>query len=445
MDIAKHPLYSDFTDRWRVMRDVVEGEDQVKERGDEYLPKPDGMSDPAFTAYKKRAEFPDIVASTIRGMVGLMTEQDLAIELPKALEGLREKATKSGVTLNGLYRRIIREVLIAGRFGLLSDLDSEGNPILSGYVAEAVMNWDVDADENLSLVSLNETEQRRSDDNVWGEHGACRELSIVDGVAMYSLIGSIAGRSDGDESELVPLSKKGNRPLDFLPFVFIDTNDLTPEPDEVPLYGLARCAIALYQLSADYRKTLFQTSQPQAWISGISPDDAPKVVGAGVWVLPQNAQAGYLEFAGAGAGAQRQAMTDKRLEAVQLGAKLFESTNNSAESGEALKTRFVSETATLKIIAKTAASGLEKALKNLAVWLGANPDEVVVRPHTDWADHSLDPNGINSLVNSWQSAALPKEDMFLKLQQGGIIRPELTFEEYEGALDQEPPLIGEAQ
>jgi len=44
-----------------------------------------------------------------------------------------------------------------------------------------------------------------------------------------------------------------------------------------------------------------------------------------------------------------------------------------------------------------------------------------------------------------QSAALPKEDMFLKLQQGGIIRPELTFEEYEGALDQEPPLIGEAQ
>ena len=138
---AKHPKY-EFQPSWQLMRDAVDGEDAVKAKGTDYLPMKSGivaMTDAvkqkaAYEAYKLRAEFPELVAPTIRGAVGTMLDKPATVELPTALEGMIERATRDGLTLDALHRNIAIELMTVGRFGLLPSI-FDGSPYLAGYVA----------------------------------------------------------------------------------------------------------------------------------------------------------------------------------------------------------------------------------------------------------------------------------------------------------------------
>src|SRR5690606_8251943 len=124
----------------------------------------------AYDAYKDRAEFPDLVALTVRGAVGTVLDQAAEIELPDALEPLRERATRDGLTLEALHRRIATELMTTGRYGVLPGIDETGNPYLAGYVAESIINWDVDGSQTADFLVLDETGQERDrNTNAWEE------------------------------------------------------------------------------------------------------------------------------------------------------------------------------------------------------------------------------------------------------------------------------------
>ncbi len=82
-------------------------------------------------------------------------------------------------------------------------------------------------------------------------------------------------RAPGDE---VTPSGRGNAKLNEIPFVVIGARDLSLPPELPPLLGVARSAIALYQLSADYRWQLFMTGQETLVVIN---GDPPSAVGAG--------------------------------------------------------------------------------------------------------------------------------------------------------------------
>lgn len=122
---TKHPLWTAMADKWELMRDTTAGETAVKEAGTTYLPQPSGFkSQPdggraLYEAYQKRAQFPEIVEPTIRGMVGVIHRTEAQIEMPDAMQPLWEKATKDGLPLEALHRRITAELLTTGRYSLL--------------------------------------------------------------------------------------------------------------------------------------------------------------------------------------------------------------------------------------------------------------------------------------------------------------------------------------
>lgn len=443
MDLKQtHPLYRAFLDRWQLMADVLEGEDAVKAKGEAYLPMPPGMRDKAeggvnlpYENYKARAQFYEIVAPTVRGLAGVMHRTPATIELPPALEFMREQATRDGMTLDALHRRITHQVLSFGRYGLLADVNERGEPVIATYAATAIRNWD----DIGTLVVLDETGDELNPESLaWTRKEQFRVLRLEDGryvARLYDPSGNVQ-----DEAE--PQGLGGVR-LSEVPFVFIDTNDLTPDPDEVPLIGLGRIALALYRKSADYEQALFMTSQPTAVVIGV--DDAetvPKEIGAGaLWLLPPGGDAKYLEFTGAGISAQRQAMQDDQARAVQLGARMMEDQQRNAESGEALELRYSSQTATLATISQTVASGLEKALRHCAVFAGANPDDVHVVPHTDFLQKRLSAQEILALVSSWQAGAFSKSTLFENLQAGGVIDPDKSFDDEQAEIETEAPTI----
>lgn len=451
---ATHPSYDAFAPSWRLMRDCMAGEDEVKSKGERYLPMKSGtraISDvalraAAYDAYKLRAEFPELVAPTVRGAVGTMLDQAPVIELPASMEGLRERATRDGLSLDALHRRIATELMVTGRYGVLPGISSSGNPYLAGYVTEAITNWDTDQEQRPDWLMLNESrlELDRSTGK-WEQAEQYREC-FVDG-GRYGAREWVKSGSGWVATEPVEAATPKRAPLDELPFVFIDTNDLTPDPDDVPLYGLGKLAVRVYRLDADYTFALHMTSEPTPWANGFSDPaeavkngQAPTTLGSSkLWLLPEGATAGYLEFTGPGLEAQQKAIQNSLDRAVIFGANLLADTGKTAESGEAIKLRLGNQTSTLKTIAMTSAAGLERALRNLATWMGEDPDKVTVKPNLDFFDHSLSPQEITAIVAGWQAGAFSRQTMFDRFKKGELVPADRTFEEEQDLIDTATP------
>lgn len=452
---SRHPAYTAFAPFWRLMRDAVDGEDAIKAKGTTYLPMKSGivaMTDmakqtQAYEAYKLRAEFPELVAPTIRGSVGTMLEKPAIIELPDALEPLREKATRDGMTLDALHRRITVELMTVGRYGLLPGIANDGSPYLAGYVTEAITNWD-DTDHVVDWLMLDESKKvlDRST-GMWTDLERYRECYVEEG-RYHSRVWTL-GKGGWDADEPVAASgpaKRGQeRPIDFLPFVFIDATDLSADPDDVPLYGLAKLAVRVYRMDADYTFALHMTSEPTPVAIGFdSPADAvkegkaPTTLGSSkLWLLPKGGDAKYLEFSGPGLEQQAKAIEATLQRAIIFGAQLFAENKRTAESGEAIKTRLGNQHATLRSIALNSAAGLEKALKNIATWVNADPNKVKVTPNLDFADHALSAQEITAIVTGWQANAYSWRTAFDRLQKGGIIPDDRKPEDELALIDQD--------
>src|SRR5690606_35927643 len=107
-----HPGYAERKPEWVSMRDFYQGETAVKAKGQIYLPatksmKLDGMKRgelglEIYESFLTRAIFPEYVKDAVEAYIGLLHQKPANIELPSALEPLREKATMHGESLDML-------------------------------------------------------------------------------------------------------------------------------------------------------------------------------------------------------------------------------------------------------------------------------------------------------------------------------------------------------
>lgn len=435
------------------MRDAFDGEDCVKTKGEKYLPMKSGtaaIADPtlkkqAYEAYKLRAEFPELVAPTVRGSVGIMLKQPANIALPKSMEFLRTRATRDGLTLDALHRRIAIELMAIGRYGVLPGIDTDGTPYLAGYSAESIINWD-STNNSPDYVVLDESGYVRDrGTGSWDEVCKYLECGMEDG-NFYTKEWLQDGKKFAAQKATVAADRL-KRPLKVFPFVFFSTNDLSAEPDDVPLYGLGRLAVRIYRLDADYTTSLHMTSEPTPVVIGFPDAKAakednmlPKGIGAStLWVLPMGGDAKFLEFTGPGISAQKTAIADALTEAVAFGSQILVDTSKSAESGDAIQLRLGNQYSLLHLIAQNSASGLERALKNIATWIGEDPDDVKVTPNLEFFDKPLDAQTLTALVAGWQQGAYSYSTMFDRLKRGNIVPMDRTEDDEKKLMAEDPP------
>lgn len=455
---ARHPLYVKFSDKWSRMRAVFDGEDTIKQGKDSYLPIPSGMTakdggikyTPMYEAYILRAQFPEILEPTVRGMNGVLHGQDAVFELPASVTHMELYATLDALTLAGLHRRVTEEILTVGRYALLADVNDLGESYIAPYVAEAVVNWDtmvVEGELVFSFVVLNESGPKRDPETwEWIETEQFRVLELDEDGNYQATLWIKSEKGDWMIQEGYPkkLQKRGGGFIDYIPLVVINSTDVHPDPDQVPLYGVAKSAIAAYRKSADYEHGLFWGGQETLFIIGQRREDLPDRVGAGVvHGLPKGARAEYVGPEGTMIDALRTAIKDDLDTAVFHGTKMFDSDQRQVESGEALRLRHGAETATLKTIAKTSAAGIKLALEYCTDIMGALVD-VPAKPHLKFVEQPLGPEEVKALVLGWQSGAFSKQTLFENLQRGGIVDPDLLFEEEEERIKQELELLPSA-
>ncbi len=431
-----HPLFDDNKDKWDKLRDAHEGEDAVKEKGTVYLPATSGMvtdgmkraTEPgwiAYNAYKMRAVFPDLMKDAVDAMLGVMHHKPPVIELPEVMEPLREKATIRNESLEMLLRRINEEQLVTGRCGLLSDMPSspvipadgvtaggKSNtrgelPYLAVYEGEDIINWDDGRRDgielqNLNMVVLSEGEYERNENFTWDWVNKYRVLQLGDidvnepqGQGTYQ-VGVF--RDDGDlsySSETMTIPSYRGQTLAMVPFTFINSCDIVAAPDNPPLLGLANLVMTIYRGEADYRQSLFMQGQDTLVIVGGNTEDEELRVGAGGRLdLPTGATADYIGVDSQGLERQEKALENDYSRAAQKGGQLMDSVSRERESGDALKIRVAARTATLNQIALTGAFGLQHSLKQIAIWIGADPEQVIVTPNLDFVDDSFKPEDL---------------------------------------------------
>lgn len=499
-----HPLYTEHAEDWEQLRDSAKGERIVKEKGQKYLPPTSGMildgllgpyspgySNPAanngagtaglgsgrfgkyrslgeaaYEAYKLRAVFPEYVKDALEYFMGALHNKSPVIELPEEMEPLRNNATPLGEPLEILLQRINLEQLTTGRVGILLDLPAKPDqlnplPFIALYVAEAIRNWDDTTDEEtrdaLNLVVLDESGVVRKGFD-WVQARKFRVLQLgsleeneADGTADYKtglFTDQNGGTADYVESEMTIPALRGNT-LSKIPFQFINTKDISPEPDEPPLMSLCRQCFTIYRGEADYRQNLFMQGQDTLVVIGARqtntlPGEAtveePLRTGAGARIdLELQGDAKYVGVNSQGLSEQRTALENDRKRCESRSGQLIDATQGDKESGAALKTRVGAQTATLNQIAKTAALALELLLKQCAEWMKADPSKVKVTPNLEFADYQMAGQDLGNLMTAKRNGApLSMKSIHRLAVQGNLTNMDYETERKE--IEAEPPL-----
>ncbi len=418
----RHPEFVARIGEWMQMHDTYEGERTVKSKRLDYLPATEGMIQDGMTtptspgwkdydAYLMRAVYHDAVKDAVKAMVGIMHMKPAEIQLPRKLEPMMGKATIDGEGLQMLLRRVNEAQLKYGRCGLLVDAPTGADvdktmPYIAFYNPQNIVNWDstkIDEGRNqLDLVVLDESGFQRVGYS-WKQLIKHRVLVrglpevLIDGEAqpgasdLYNVAVKVQDVNiPVPEDFFVP--SIGGRPLNDIPFVFIGANDLLPDTEVPPLLGLSNLALAIYRGEADYRQTLFLQGQQTLVIIGGNVDetDGQLRTGAkGLVDLKIGGDAKYIGVSAQGLSEMRASIAADALKAAQFGVAFLDVGNARGESGEALRVRVAARTTTVSSVAQAAGAGLERALKFCAQWVGADPDEVIVKPQTDFADQSV--------------------------------------------------------
>jgi hypothetical protein len=425
---SRHPaVNARRVDEWELMRDCMEGESAVKERGERYLPMPSGFraqddsGAAMYSAYKKRADFPEILAPSVAAMIGIIHGREIKIEMPDAMNFLWENCDGNYLPLEAFHRRITRELLVIGSYAILADAPPEGGePYLCGYSRDALYNWDT------NFFVLDESRHVR-EGFVWQRIKEYRMLTM-DG-AFYRAIIYDAGENPTE----IEVRGLGGQMLPRVPIAVGNALDLTCRIETPPLVGVARAAIAMYQLSADYRHQLYMSGQET-----LVAIDGPKPAAVGAGVVHEMFGAPgtkpdlkYVSPTCAGINAHEIAMNNQREAAVAAGARLFENIGGGQESGEARRLRFASETATLVSIAQNSCQLLEKSLRNIAMIMGMSDEqqsEITVHAPTDLLDRTMSMSEFAQLFGVYERDGMSWDSYFAAAQRGGIFSPEDTPE-----------------
>lgn len=427
---SKHPLYEAHAAHWQRCRDCYRGEDAVKARGVGYLPKPGGLTNDQYDAYKVRALFYEALGRTIDGFVGSISRKDATIEAPASMEPFILDATADGMSLAELIKAMCNETILQGRGGVLVDYDEVlARPYLAIYKAENITNWDRDT------VILNETVYENDPEDKFKKLAIeqYRELSIVEGVYTVTLWRKPKGARPIEDEWVIhgtPITPKfRGTGFNEIPFFWLTPLGNTTRIDSPPLLGLVNVCLSHYRTSADLEHGRHFSGLPTLVVTGSSEGDSPIQVGslAAIVLSDSAAQVYYAEVKGDFTSLEN-ALRDKQDMMATLGAAVFHDTPKGVEAAETARIRTSGETSLLVGVTTAVETTLQAALECAAKWMGA-AGKIEVTLNRDYVDTKLDGPTLTALVLGYQAGAISLPQFLYNLQQGELLQPDTDIEE----------------
>lgn len=451
-DIAFSRIPVEVSARWKLVRDVLDGGDAMRE-GDylPYLNEADKTEENKCRnkAYKNRAVFYSVAEYTLNGLLGLAFRRDPRTNLPTKLAKLQKDADGNKVSIYQQSQMVLANVLAAGRHGLFVDVDENEQPVIKSYAAESIINWP-DPGESGPWV-LKESVNVR-DGRKLKTVTQYRELDLDEaGNFVCRVYRSEDGKQYTEQETTAVSSKRGK--LNFIPFQLVGARNNDTQIDKAPLFALATLNVAHYRNSADYEDSVFYNGQAQPYISGLTEEwrdhletEGKAYVGSrSPFLLPQGGEFGFAQPQPN--TLVREAMDQKEKQMVALGARLLDP---DAVATTATQNENDRETSTS--VLSLAVSNVNEAYQQCIRWAAAYQGDTLTDDQAmgaykisqDFSRRKIDPATLQAIVAAWQAGAYAKVDMRAFLREEGVIAAERTDEDIDGELDDEGPALGMA-
>lgn len=459
-DVTYSRIPEDAAKRWRVVRDVIAGDQAL--RCDDYLPclNRNDRSEQNLErnrAYRQRAVLYTATSFTLAGMLGLAFRHDPKSDLPPRLQYLLKDADGAGVSIYQQSQAALARVLGIGRDGLYTDFSSAlKRPVIKRYRAEDIINWRpaiVGGKTVTTLVVLREDAEKEIGYGVecvdqW------RELRLTPAgvtVKLWQL-------DENGEPQIVPVEDAEGRfvpevilrssgaPLDEIPFDFIGSQNNDATIDDSPLYGLAMVNVAHFRNSADYEDSAFFVGQAQPWIAGLDVEWRDHLEKQGTLYIGSRAplllpEKGSFGFAQAAPNMlAMEAMTHKQELMLALGARVLQPGTVAKTATQATGEREAS-TSILALCVSNTTEAYQRAIRRCARYLDLvlPADAELYEINQDFASVANDAPTITALVGAWQHGLLAKSDVRGHFRRQGTIDPERTDEDIDAEIVLVPP------
>lgn len=443
--------------QWRLIRDCLEGELTIKDKGTLYLPypstsKPDceKVEDSRYKAYKNRAVFLNVTRRTLYELMAQVFIKPPVVNSAEndLIKYMIENATGNGVSLNQCAKQSLNYALAYAYGGVfvdfpetqgavsLADFEKGGyRPTITPYSPFDIKNFrveDVGAEERLTLVVLGENYFEVDDDGFEvKERKQLRVLRLVNGVYKQVIYRSptddtLSAVGDFKEYKTIIPTDANGQTLDYIPFFFIGMENNNPYPDNPILYDLASLNIAHYRNSADYENTMFIAGQATLFVSGLVGNES-KVVGSNETPAIKLGSENAINLKNGGTAGLLQAKADsglaesmekKEKQMSAFGAKFLDS-DNVAKTAYQVKVENPSQGSILANCADNVSDAYTKALKVAHRLCGLDDNNVEFELNTDFEYNRVGSDEQNFFINAWKQGAISFTEMRECLKRGG--------------------------
>ncbi len=436
---------------WQIVYDCIQGQHVIKEKGVEYLPKPNAADTSAensarYVAYKKRALFYEAPGRTMVGMVGQVLAKDPQFVVPPLLAAMQTSMDGQGSTVIQMAKKILTELMQSGRGGLMADFPSKEDgtevtikdlqekaiaPFLRFYKATHITNWKVGVRNSvkyLRLVVLKEDNEEDDD----GEFGVkmvtrYRVLKVTDAGVTSRVFEATTGENTWRVKSEVIMKDKAGKPLESLPFSFIGAENNDPEIGPSPLLGLCRIALGHYRNSADAEDSAYMVGQPTPVFSGLTEDWVANVLKNRVELgsraavfLPENATAQLLQAEEN--NLPMALMEKKEMQMIAMGANLVADKKVQQTATQSS----IEANADLSILSSIVHNINSALAFTMPICLSFVSDEkpteetLLFELNTDFDMSRMDAAGRMQLITEWQAGAIDYEEVRYNLKRIGV-------------------------
>lgn len=489
-DVSFNRIPAEVKERWRVVRDVVSGDQAL--RAGNYLPQLNKQDvTPANVArneaYRQRAVWYPATTFTLEGLLGLAFRVDPITKLPANLDYLLEDCDGVGVSLYQQSQLALANNLAVGRHGLFVDWAEElGHPVIKQYHAENIINWRfsvIGGKSTLSMVVLEETVE--IEDGQWGlkyiqqwrevfldpDTGICMVRVWQENPAVAKVKGQpvqkvqVPIRVDKDEAgndlPVMQIELRSRaKPLDYIPFAFIGSQNNDGNIDPSPLYGLSQVNLAHFRNSADYEDSVFFVGQVQPYITGLTeqwrnwlqnPKDAQgNPTGQVLYVgsrapmlLPAGATFGYAQAEPNSLAYE--AMEHKEKQMIAIGARMIEANKAGSRTATEDDNDKEATTSVLSMCISNVNEAYQKAIGFCIRFMDGSTGDThkdtqdMFKIQQDFSRLVANPQIVAAMVQAWQTGLVAKQDVRDYLRKLGMVATERSNADIETSIETEGP------
>lgn len=431
-----HPSYSLYSDQWQTCRDVYEGSDAVKAKGQRYLPRLTGQTDLEYAMYKQRALFYGITSKTVSALVGMASSKSPKVAVPDQMDPYF--TDQGGMQFLELWVNTLVDLLLIGRIGALVDAPADGgDPYVTLYPCENIRNWSVDDEGHLVMVTLFESFYVPSGTDEFSQvlKQQYRVLRLVDGVYTVQIYDET-----GQATGLPQVPQFAGKSMDYIPFFICNPFGLNSAMVKSPMLDIVSINLSHYMSSADLEHGRHFTGLPTPVAIGVDSGSTLHIGSMTAWIIPDpSGDAKYLEFTGQGLQSLEKALTEKQTQLASLSARFIDNSSRGSEAVDAVRLRFLSETSSLLTHVLATEALFNAVYKTVADIKGIDRDQVSITMNKDFLASRLSAKDVLDLISGYIQGGMSKDTLVFNLQRGEVLAPDRSVEDEIKAIKEPTP------